>query len=555
MARIELKDFNTGGIADSMYSGAQNSLYKIEGFDIHGEPGVLKSQQAIVSAVTSGDAITQKIVSIVPMNDGYAYLFGSEGAIWSLSDTGVSDLVVTEVNPATVDKSILDAKVFGDYIYYSTTERLGQWQKGTAWSTRNDNFATLSFDDEYHPLVVVENDLYVGHANLIGRVTPSPRSGTLDAAGAVDQGGTPNVVRIPATDHKLSTNDSITIAGTANYNGGFKVVNINDSDTFDIESVFVSETFSTSDTFTVNLEQKLTLESKYTVQSLALMVDKLVIGTISEGTEAGSFSGFSHLMSWDLRSIDLRTDIEVEEFGISAFMDYKGGLLFNAGTYGNWYFFNGSSVSKFRRFPADWSASKQGRTEFNAVSSYKGMSMIGFSNVSGNPALQGVYSFGAFDPKYPDVYNFEFPSVLGRSDDTTIGAVGRIGTDFVFGRTSSVNHTLQKVDTANKYSGSFLETRVFDIERDKWKNFKVTVCYRSLPAGSTVVISQKTNHILGPATSGYRVVPTKIWTNKKTIEGSGLTINANTIQFRVETTRGTDTNTAPEIEKIIIDFE
>jgi len=71
---------------------------------------------------------------------------------------------------------------------------------------------------------------------------------TLDAAGAADQGGTPNVVRIPSTAHGFLENDYVVIAGTTNYDGTHKITNVNDADTFDIEFAFTAETFATTDT-------------------------------------------------------------------------------------------------------------------------------------------------------------------------------------------------------------------------------------------------------------------------------------------------------------------
>ena len=71
---------------------------------------------------------------------------------------------------------------------------------------------------------------------------------TLDAAAAVDNGGSPNTVRIPSTAHGFLANDYVTIAGTTNYNATWKIANINDVDTFDITSAFTAETFAATDT-------------------------------------------------------------------------------------------------------------------------------------------------------------------------------------------------------------------------------------------------------------------------------------------------------------------
>ena len=139
---------------------------------------------------------------------------------------------------------------------------------------------------------------------------------------------------------------------------------------------------------------------------------------------------------------------------VLSFFGFWRAMLVQAGKQGNWYSYNGQSARNFKRFPGDWSGQNAGITEANAISSWKGIPVVGFSNESGNPSLQGVYSLGGYDGKYPAVWNYDFPSVLGGSDNTEIGVITRIGEDLVFGRTSSSNHNLMRVDTANKYDGA-----------------------------------------------------------------------------------------------------
>ena len=66
----------------------------------------------------------------------------------------------------------------------------------------------------------------------------------LDNAAAADQGGDPNVVRIPCTGHGYVVGNYVTITGSVNYNGTFEIVATSDADHFDIESAFVAETFA-----------------------------------------------------------------------------------------------------------------------------------------------------------------------------------------------------------------------------------------------------------------------------------------------------------------------
>ena len=71
---------------------------------------------------------------------------------------------------------------------------------------------------------------------------------TLDNLAAADQGGDPNVVRIPSTGHGYVVGNNVTIAGSTNYNGTFEVVAVSDADHFDIEIAFNAETFGGTET-------------------------------------------------------------------------------------------------------------------------------------------------------------------------------------------------------------------------------------------------------------------------------------------------------------------
>ncbi len=73
-------------------------------------------------------------------------------------------------------------------------------------------------------------------------------SKTLDNAAAVDLGGTPNRVRIPSTAHTFIEKDYVVMDGTTNYEGEFRLVNVDSADTFDIEATYVAETFAGTET-------------------------------------------------------------------------------------------------------------------------------------------------------------------------------------------------------------------------------------------------------------------------------------------------------------------
>lgn len=169
MAKIVYKNFNTGGIADSDYMGTKNSMAELWGFDIHSEPGISKVNQALTKE--SGSTVDDLVKASVPCSDGNTYLFGStNGKVWKRTSGGTYSLEAT-VAPAAGAIGILDAKEYQGYIYYATQNRLGRWQLGTAWSTRDDNWATFTNGNAYwHPMLTLNLVLYIGDGNLVAQV-------------------------------------------------------------------------------------------------------------------------------------------------------------------------------------------------------------------------------------------------------------------------------------------------------------------------------------------------------------------------------------------------
>ena len=109
--------------------------------------------------------------------------------------------------------------------------------------TAHDDWTIETVDFEYGPFLP-ENTT----ATTINSTNTQTYDRTLDNAAAVDLGGAPNEVRIPSTAHGFLEGDYVIVAGTTNYNGTFEITNINDVDTFDIESAFSAETFTGTET-------------------------------------------------------------------------------------------------------------------------------------------------------------------------------------------------------------------------------------------------------------------------------------------------------------------
>ncbi len=86
-----------------------------------------------------------------------------------------------------------------------------------------------------------ENLLAADQNRLNEYVSGRPVNKTLTAV--ADQGGSPNIDRFTSTAHSFTADEIVTVTGTTNYNGTYRV-EAKTANTFDIESAFVSETLS-----------------------------------------------------------------------------------------------------------------------------------------------------------------------------------------------------------------------------------------------------------------------------------------------------------------------
>lgn len=168
MPSIEFKNINLGGLSDTKYQGTENSMYRLVGLDLHSEPGIIQAQQKLTK--DSGSTVDDLAKSMVSCSDGNTYLFGStNGKIWKRTSGGVYTLEATNANGGTIN-----AIEFNGYIYYFTNTKVGRWEIGSAWSTRNDSYATFTNGDAtYHPACVLNLKLYIGDKNYVAQISES----------------------------------------------------------------------------------------------------------------------------------------------------------------------------------------------------------------------------------------------------------------------------------------------------------------------------------------------------------------------------------------------
>lgn len=168
---ISIKDINLGGISASKYQGQANSVYAMEGLDIHSEPGIIKANQALTKE--SGTTVDDFVKASVVCSDGNTYFFGStNGKIWKRNSSGTYSLEAT-ASPAAGGAGILDAYEYQGYIYYAMESRLGRVAVGspTSWAGKDDNWATFTNTDaDFHPIKEVNQVMYIGDKNYVAQV-------------------------------------------------------------------------------------------------------------------------------------------------------------------------------------------------------------------------------------------------------------------------------------------------------------------------------------------------------------------------------------------------
>lgn len=164
MGRITLRQFNQGGIAPSKYEGRANSVAEMVGINIHDIPGVFFANFALTKETsTTIDSFVKEI--LVCSNDKVYAFSSTTGKVWERATNGTWSLVHT-TTPAAGGAGCLGAAEYNGYIYWATESRLhriavadtGDW----AANAVEDYQTFAQTDSEFHPMLVMDNRLYIG---------------------------------------------------------------------------------------------------------------------------------------------------------------------------------------------------------------------------------------------------------------------------------------------------------------------------------------------------------------------------------------------------------
>ncbi len=293
--------------------------------------------------------------------------------------------------------------------------------------------------------------------------------------------------------------------------------------------------------FTANA---LDLETKYIVRSLGEVEADLLIGTY-----VNTNVNEAHIFRWNTIQVSYTNDDGAPEIGVNCFLKTDNYVLVQVGQKGNLYTYNGAQLEQFKRILGDWSSTNQAFVNSEAVCSFNGLPLFGLSNGSGNPCLQGVYSFGSASSNYPKVLNLEYVISTGHTSNVEITAMAIAGNDLLVAwkdTTSGTAYGVDKIDWNNKYASAYFTTRTLTIDRTNNKDFGVKIAYRSLPTGTSIALFVNKNN------AGFVSVPLLKDAVRNLYMTDTKIVGAGSIKLKISLT--TSANLAPEIEQVEVSF-
>lgn len=280
-----------------------------------------------------------------------------------------------------------------------------------------------------------------------------------------------------------------------------------------------------------------TLPSYLQVSCLEKFQSDVIIGTV-----ANANTPHATIFRWDTVSptwIDFK---DIPENGALAFIPVDNYLVIQAGNQGQFYYYDGSTIQKYRKISGTYASSTM-QTYPGSVCVFRGIAMVGISNKSGNPCLEGVYSIGQRDNSYALATMLEYVPSPNITSGLQIGAMLAVGTTLLVAWKKEADggtYGVDAIDWNAKYNGAYFKTLAVTGDESKNKTFQEYVLnYTALPASTSLALSYDKNYA-GSFTSLTLAAETSY--NKYFCKSS---FEANTAQFKITFT--TSANTAPAL--------
>lgn len=258
----------------------------------------------------------------------------------------------------------------------------------------------------------------------------------------------------------------------------------------------------------------------------------------------------SRVLRWDTESETWYGEDVIYEGEIHAFLDEDNFTYAIVGDFGQMHYYDGEKLLKHTRIPGTYGSSAKCKVNANAVGYFMGVPIFGVSNVTGNPNLQGIYSYGQYSKDYNITMDLSFPISSGEFTGMEIGAIIVQGTDVYAAWKSGTAVGVDKLDWTTKYYGAYIETMVLNnaADRAQFKAFdKALADYIEMPASTAIVMQYSKNY--AAYVTMEQVDDTKLFQlrSKETIPEIGA--------MQLKFTFNTNSNDSPKIENFHGNFK
>lgn len=294
-------------------------------------------------------------------------------------------------------------------------------------------------------------------------------------------------------------------------------------------------------TFSANA---LDLSAPHRVSALGILGTDLLIGTyVSSNVVATA------VFRWNTWSDSFSVSDPIPEVGIYAFLKTDNIIMVAAGTKGNIYTYNGTTLNLEKTIKGNWSSTNKATVWVNAVLNFHGKPLFGLSQSTGTGVNLGVYSFARTNASYPYVLALEYPISTGNLTGIQVNAMAGNGDTFYvswYDSAGSGSYGVDQLDLSNKYASGWFTTRISLFDRVLKSTYgQLKVPYRTLPANTSIDIYYAKDH--GTMTQDAN---TEIDTDRLMVQTGADAGEA--VAFQAKVVLNGNDNDSPEVEMLDI---
>jgi hypothetical protein len=255
---------------------------------------------------------------------------------------------------------------------------------------------------------------------------------------------------------------------------------------------------------------------------------------------------------WDTEALSWYAEDSVKETEIYAFLEDDNYVYVIAGDYGRGYFYDGEKMLPDFRVPGQYNKNARSKVNQNAVASFMGIPVFGFSNITGNPAWQGVYAYGRYSKDYNVTMDLSFPLSCHMFSDIEIGAIIVNGFDLMISfKSETAGVGVDRIDWTAKYESAFIESMVLlgPADRARLKNVDmIKADYYNLPENTGLEFSFSNNY------QGFDDLEPQQKVNEKLYQVHAKATQPEVGAAQVMFEFNVDGNNGPEVENFHVKF-